>query len=173
MAYTRTTWADYPTLTTPMNATRLNNMEVGIVSVTDTQTILEGVWTTYVPTWSAFSVAPAIGNGTLAGAYIRMGKLMICRVSMVAGTTTTFGTGFWYFGLPTPYAARAGNPSSVGSCYTFDSSAVTPYSGVCRADLNAPTVFEVYMSNNFVQSSTPFTWATSDELNAELIVELS
>lgn len=33
MAYTRTTWADYPATTTPITATALNNIEQGIVTL--------------------------------------------------------------------------------------------------------------------------------------------
>lgn len=33
MPYSRTTWVDYPSTTTPINATRLNNIEAGIVAL--------------------------------------------------------------------------------------------------------------------------------------------
>lgn len=38
MAYTKQTWVDLPSKTTPINATRLNHMENGIASANTTAT---------------------------------------------------------------------------------------------------------------------------------------
>ncbi|MGW3024839.1 hypothetical protein [Streptomyces sp. NPDC001221] len=65
-----------------------------------------GAWTAYPPTWTA-STNPAIGNGTITGRYMKIGRTVVCEINVVAGSTTTFGSGSYNFGLPTT-AANAG-----------------------------------------------------------------
>ena len=57
-------------------------------------------WTSFTPTWTTSGTAPAIGNGTLSGKYRLIGKTLEIEFTMLAGTTTTFGTGTWAFALP-------------------------------------------------------------------------
>src|SRR5688500_12750202 len=59
-----------------------------------------GTWATYTPTWASSGTQPAIGNGTLAGRYASVGKIVYVKLRLVAGSTTTFGTGDWTFSLP-------------------------------------------------------------------------
>lgn len=56
-------------------------------------------WTSYTPTWTS-STNPAIGNGTLAGAYIKWGRTCIAYIRLAMGSTTTYGSGGYTFGLP-------------------------------------------------------------------------
>ncbi|MER5601525.1 hypothetical protein [Streptomyces sp. NPDC002265] len=62
-------------------------------------------WTSYTPTWTASS-NPAIGNGTLAGQYIKIGRTCIAAVRVAMGSTTTYGSGGYSFGLP--FASASG-----------------------------------------------------------------
>lgn len=74
-----------------------------------------GAWTTYTPTWAASGTAPAIGNGTLSGRYIRLfGRTFATQVLMVAGSTTTFGTGIWSFTTPSSLTVASVYPYGVG-----------------------------------------------------------
>lgn len=57
-------------------------------------------WTTYTPTWTSTGTAPALGNGTLTGRYMKIGRTVIVQINLVAGSTTTFGTGNYSFSLP-------------------------------------------------------------------------
>ena len=59
-----------------------------------------GVWQSYTPTWTATTTNPSIGDGTLSGRYTVIGKLVVLNIRMVAGSTTTFGSGEWNFSLP-------------------------------------------------------------------------
>lgn len=65
-------------------------------------------WTTYAPTWaSSGGTQPAVGNGSLTGAYMRAGKLLSFRITLSMGTTTTYGTGTYQFTMPAaPLAHR-------------------------------------------------------------------
>ncbi|MFI8531809.1 hypothetical protein ACIGMX_16405 [Streptomyces aquilus] len=62
-------------------------------------------WTSYTPTWTSTSTAPAIGNGTLTGRYMKIGRTVIVEINLIAGGTTTFGTGNYSFSLPVQSAA--------------------------------------------------------------------
>lgn len=60
-----------------------------------------GTWITYVPVWTAQTSDPALGNGTLEGRYMRLGHTIFFRVVLTIGSTTTFGSNFWKFTMPT------------------------------------------------------------------------
>lgn len=130
--------------------------------------LAQSALTTYVPTWTGSSVNPAIGNGTLSGRYVQIGKLVKVSIAMSAGSTTTFGTGDWRFSLP---VAGHATIESNGEARYFDSSGSAFYRGLARwngtilqARTNAsPTVL--------VDATNPFTWATSDSLYIDLWYE--
>jgi hypothetical protein len=63
-------------------------------------------WTTYTPTWTA-TVDPVLGNGTLTGRYIKIGRTCHVSIILTIGSTTTLGTGAYSFGLPFTAAAAA------------------------------------------------------------------
>lgn len=79
-------------LTTDTALTVVGNFSAGNLNT--------GAWTTYTPTWGAVTTAPALGNGTIAGRYCIMGKTAHVRITLVTGSTTTFGTGAWTWTLP-------------------------------------------------------------------------
>ena len=57
-------------------------------------------WTAYTPTWGSSGTQPVLGNGTAAGEYCQFGKFFSAAFSVVAGSTSTFGTGNYSFVLP-------------------------------------------------------------------------
>lgn len=67
-------------------------------------------WTSYTPTWTSTGTAPALGNGTLVGRYMKVGRTVTAHVNLITGSTSTYGTGAYNFALP----AQAAN---VGSSY--------------------------------------------------------
>lgn len=77
--------------------------------ITDLTPVLSA-WTTYTPTWTSNGTAPAIGNGTLSGRYVRLGKVGFAVIQMIIGSTTTVGTLFYAWGLPPGWTA-ATNPA--------------------------------------------------------------
>ncbi|MFJ3663165.1 hypothetical protein ACIPPM_22170 [Streptomyces sp. NPDC090119] len=68
-----------------------------------------GAWTAYTPTWTA-STNPALGNGTLSGRYMKIGRTVLCEVTLTTGSTTTYGSGVYSFGVPVPAAASGIDP---------------------------------------------------------------
>lgn len=125
-----------------------------------------GVWSPYTPTWSASS-APSIGNGTLAGSYTRIGNIIHARIRLVAGSTTTYGSGTWTFTLPvdadTDYAL-------IGSWLAHDSSdGNRQYTGA--SVLTAAGTFrgeQQGVSGGALRNVLPFTWANGDDLSVHL-----
>lgn len=70
---------------------------------------ISSAWIAYTPTWSTDGATqPSLGDGTITGAYKVIGKTVFVRVRLVFGTTTTAGTGTFYFSLPVNAAAAWG-----------------------------------------------------------------
>jgi hypothetical protein len=71
-----------------------------------------GAWSDYTPAWIAESGGtPAIGNGSISGRYLKVGRTVDFVVRVSVGSTTTFGNSNanWAFGLPaSPAASFAG-----------------------------------------------------------------
>lgn len=58
------------------------------------------VWTAYTPTWTASTTNPSLGNGTIVGRSLKVGRTVTMTAQLVVGSTTTFGTGNQQIGLP-------------------------------------------------------------------------
>src|SRR3546814_14084513 len=56
-------------------------------------------WTAYTPTWTGSGFTQ--GNGTITGAWVSAGKLVLYRITATVGSTTTVGRRASSFGLPT------------------------------------------------------------------------
>lgn len=83
---------------TPAGNLKLDNVYIGPQSVSYTSPMTD--WISFTPTWTSSGTAPSIGNGTLAGRYKRVGDKAEIQISMISGTTTTYGTGSYQFSLP-------------------------------------------------------------------------
>lgn len=77
--------------------------------VRDNWRALGDPWTPYTPTWSGTpGQSPAIGNGTLQGSYVKIGRLCIFRMHMKGGTTTNAGGGSNAYRFTMPFNAATG-----------------------------------------------------------------
>ena len=78
------------------------NIAAGTVAASNLVSVIGGAWVAYTPTWTSAGTPPAIGNGTLVGKYWQLGKTIGVRISLIAGSTTTFGnsSNAWTFALP-------------------------------------------------------------------------
>ncbi len=115
---------------------------------------------TYTPTWTSTGTGPAIGNGTLNGAYRRSGELVHVNIRFEPGSTSTFGTGFYRFSLPYTASRR-----SVGSAYVEDVSGVAVYVGTAMIDSGTNTVYVTTSGSTsaYMGAASPFTWASGDK----------
>lgn len=78
-----------------------------------------GAWTTYTSAWTSTGTAPAIGNGTISARYSITGNTVNVAITLVAGGTTTFGTGTYSFSLPFAVASGIG-VTAIGNVQLLD-----------------------------------------------------
>lgn len=62
-------------------------------------------WTDWTPDVDATTTNPSLGNATLVGRYIQVGKLVHFMGKVTWGSTTTDGTGNYLFSVPVLAAA--------------------------------------------------------------------
>jgi hypothetical protein len=128
-------------------------------------------WTAYTPAWGSTGTAPAIGNGTITGSYVAAGKLIIAKITMVTGSTSTYGTGTYTWSLPftaTTTGAAAGLQTGVGA--VFDTSAGSRFvRTVWQASSGAIELLDANSAT--VGQTVPMTWATGDSMSATFTYE--
>jgi len=125
----------------------------------------------FTPIWKGATTDPVIGNGTLAGSISGRGKFRTYTISMSAGSTTTFGSGVWYFSLAGSNNVAASN--NVGVVYGLDDGAAFRV-GACYIAAGGNKIYMVSDGGgNSWSSSIPHTWATNDYLRLQIDIELS
>lgn len=134
-----------------------------------------GTYQTYVPTWVASGVAPAIGNAVVVARFARIGKMVHAYGSITFGTTSTYGTGFYTFALPVNASASAIGISTSGSGFARDASAnnegqPSPYVGTATGMLfqYGATYFGTHAD---LGAAAPWAWATGDILSWNITYE--
>lgn len=126
-------------------------------------------WTSYTPTIAGW----AIGDGTLACAYQKVGRMVTVRVSVTVGASTTFGAALT---VSTPFTAVTG-AEQWGDGSLFDTSGSVWAPAMVRLQ-SAGTSFQVYsltsvtqMNNTGLTSTVPWTWATGDVVRFSMTYE--
>lgn len=152
--------------TTMQERLKINN--AGLITGTGTSL---GAWTAYTPTLGG--TGWAIGNGTAAGAYCQIGKVVIVRFNITFGSTTTAGADPLTISLPVTGNAVG---ATMGTIRSFDASTGTQYGNTFQpagASAIAPVAANgtngAYSS--YYTTSGPFTWATSDQIEAALVYQ--
>lgn len=118
--------------------------------------------TTYTPTWTGSVSNPAIGNGTLNGAWQRKGTRCTANILMTAGTTTTFGSGYFKFSLPYTSLRNA-----IGTCYMETNATGLKVYGASvyvQAGTNIAIVVVGGSSGSYVGAASPVAFQTSDKI---------
>jgi len=121
-----------------------------------------GAWNSFTTSWTAATTNPAIGNGTIASSYSQIGKIVNFRIVLTAGSTTTFGTGFYGFTVPvTAAAAAAGSYTTIGNTLALDFSSTLVYEATtCLATTTSLIVR--YQTAGLLAPTAPVTFAVSD-----------
>ena len=129
-------------------------------------------YTSYTPSWSVNSgPAPSIGNGTLSGRYLLIGKLCQVQIFFQGGSTTTYGSGgIWQFTLPFNANELSGNTGGFsGSAYVEDAG-VAGYQALAVRKGGGANSCQLAMSSTImITNAAPFTWATNDFFNMSLV----
>jgi hypothetical protein len=127
-----------------------------------------GGWTAYTPTVTGNS-AFTLGNGTLVGRYVKIGKTVTVTVSLTAGSTTSFPTAYTLFSAP----FSAANVSNVGSAL-YEDSGGSNYGGQVGffgVDNFLPYVPTSGATSDFVTNTKPFTWGSGDVVRFTMTYE--
>lgn len=121
-----------------------------------------GAWTAYTPTWTGNTTNPTIGTGSIVGAFAQIGKVVNFRILLTMGSSTTYGSGFYSFGVPVPaLSGAAGSYSTVGSVVALDNSSTLIYeANPCL--LTTTAVILRYQTGGLFSNLAPVTFAVSD-----------
>ncbi|WP_405769334.1 hypothetical protein OG539_32870 [Actinacidiphila glaucinigra] len=107
-------------------------------------------WTTYTPTWAGATTNPVVGNGTLVGLYMKVGRTCHYQINLIMGSTTTYGSGTLAFDLPALAANRGA--TYIGNAHLLQSP--TRYGGQFIISPNTTAA-----SPSFPASASPATHA--------------
>ena len=129
-----------------------------------------GAWQTYTPDISAIDPAFVLGNGTVSGRWRMSGPDSIdVAVSLVVGSSTSFGAGDINVSIPAGWAVDTGKMPggfvALSSVYLRDSG--TPANNRAGRVVSASgSRFKLNPTgtDSNVSAAVPFTWATGDTL---------
>jgi len=149
-----------------------------------------GGWTSYTPSWTSSGTQPAIGNGTIAGQYRRIGQNISCRIALTTGSSTTYGTGDYLFSLPsgltidTSFQAVSDDFETISSA-TLLQSGVTRFLGTVKARTTTTVIVHTpattstvalapVANNSTLGQTSPVTWTGAlNSFNLEFSVPIA
>lgn len=111
----------------------------------------------YTPTWTSSGTAPSIGNGSISGKFSIEGGYIFALVYQTMGSTTTYGTGVYYWSMPC-----AISQATMGSAMAFDSGTAF-HIGITQPSGSSIVALTEAQANNWGQT-LPHTWAQNDYL---------
>jgi hypothetical protein len=119
-----------------------------------------GTYTSYTPTLQSIT----IGNGTVVGSYLQIGKFVHGVITLTLGSTSSVAT-FPRFSFPV--AAATQSVAQIGFATFTDAGTQNYWGTVNWEDANTLQVYVqdtsgAYSQRGFVGATTPFTWATND-----------
>ena len=115
-----------------------------------------GVWKNYTPVWTAATTNPSIGNGTLYGRYCVIGKLLMAKIFLQFGSSSTAGSGAYSFTYPIVPA----NYRLVSGEYRLRKNGGNLYEG--GIEPFSATVALIRDGGTYVTNATPFGFANLD-----------
>lgn len=125
----------------------------------------------YTPTWKGDSSDPSLGDGTISGNWARKGKKITQSVYLTMGSTTTYGTGNWYFQLVFGTAVKNRVTNQV---IGFDNGTAFRVGAAVISSTSSPKIYMISNdgTNNWAPSR-PHTWASGDYLYFTIEYELA
>lgn len=126
-----------------------------------------GPSTSYTPAWTSSGTGPSLGNGTLSGFYWQFGKLVIGKLKLAIGSTTSGGTGNWYWSLPVTAISSVGYQEPIGDAVIKQAAAST-----ATAVINSTTTLQILTnSGTIVGSTVPAAWSSGQSLYVQFQYE--
>jgi hypothetical protein len=111
----------------------------------------------YTPTWSTSGSAPSLGDGTLAGRWVRRGKFVWFSLQLTFGSTTSAGTGTQRFTTPSTFA---NNPLFNG--LAIDASPTAFYPAIGSPSAGGTIALIGTAAGAVFTETVPITWANGD-----------
>ena len=131
-----------------------------------------GAWTGYTPSWTNLTV----GNGTVSAKYIAAGKLIIGRVAITWGSTTS-ASGAISFSLPATASSEYGQEKVFFGDVRLEDAGVASSAGYIRlkttttADIVVMNAASTYITFAAVSNTVPWSWGTGDNIHGQFIYE--
>jgi hypothetical protein len=130
-----------------------------------------GTWTSFTPTINNITV----GNGTLSGKYLQIGKIIFVKYKFTFGSTSSI-TGSPSLGLPFNPASGAGG--FLTTLVSLTDSGTGTFIGNVVEDTNllyiqASVTNASYLSGVAISSTIPFTWTTNDFIDFNISYEVA
>ena len=129
-------------------------------------------WTAYTPAWTSSGTAPALGNGTLTGRYMKIGRTVVCHINMATGSTSTYGTGNYNWSLP--FTAANAGASIVGHAHLLGTDrwvggiVISPNVATCSAFL---PITSTNTRVDFMTATRPETIAAGAQVRLTFVYE--
>lgn len=131
-----------------------------VIEPIGTDQIASEAWTSFTPTWTATSTAPSIGNGTRVGRYIKRGRDIKGSIKFVMGSTTNFGTGVYFFGIPEAIANQGVGYGGMSIVTDFGTKNY-PFLPLIETGNSLFSLINTSTGAQ-LQHNNPFTWAPGD-----------
>jgi len=116
-------------------------------------------WTTFTSSWTSSGTAPAIGNGTINGRYMKFGRNILCEIHTTMGSTTTYGSGNYSWSLPVQ--AASGGIAQIGNAQLLGSGGVRWVGQIVIS--SAATTCSAFLPVSSTDTRTDFLTATRPE----------
>ena len=131
-----------------------------------------GAWTDYTPTWTATSVNPTLGDGTIHGRYKLLdAKTLAFQVEVIFGSTTSAGTGGYSVSLPAGVTSASYPQWVAGYCLN---SGTTNYVAIGYLNASDTKVTQfLYSGGNTITNTSPFTFNTGDAFGCSGTIEIA
>lgn len=125
--------------------------------------VLGDAYLAYIPVWTGATTNPVIGNGSITGFYRAVGKHISFRVLILAGSTTTFGSGAYSITYPPFIPADSSGPGNPGITGFYNNGANPAGFFVLG---NTSTTFRMVMAstNSYMSQAVPAAHANGDEI---------
>ncbi|WP_330349565.1 hypothetical protein [Streptomyces sp. NBC_00582] len=129
-------------------------------------------WTTYTPTWTAATTNPVLNNGTINGRYMKIGRTTLVAFRLTMGSSTTYGSGAYSFGVPS--AAASSSVDAIGGTRLTSGSTYIGQlflgSGGSAFNATFPTAATPANASNMT-ATTPATLASGDIMRGSIAYE--
>lgn len=126
-------------------------------------------WQTYTPTWSSSATQPSLGNGNITGKYLRSGRECSVHIALIAGSTTTYGTGQYYFSSPFPHGGVHTSIPTLGTAWCVNQGSWYMTGTVNVQTSTTVSVFLPTSTTNFAQgqwsATSPWTFKNTDQMS--------